>query len=218
MAWTTPRTWTSYELVTAALLNTHVRDNLAFFASTRYIPIPLSTAYYDSGTMGGFLTSATINVAKDEGVGTTNLTTFPYQSIIFPDSGTTGVAFNFHVPPDYGGTPVLKFTAYNAGTTIDSTSAAVFVAYVGAIANLGVDIVGGTTIQANTGGAVISGSMILERTVFDGGLIPLTNTGGLAAGRSAALYLVRTPAAANDNVGKDVGIIDIWLEYSPAAA
>lgn len=28
MAWTTPRTWAAGELVTAALLNTHVRDNL----------------------------------------------------------------------------------------------------------------------------------------------------------------------------------------------
>ena len=27
MAWTTPRTWTTGELVTAAIMNTHVRDN-----------------------------------------------------------------------------------------------------------------------------------------------------------------------------------------------
>jgi hypothetical protein len=28
MAWTTPRTWTTGEIVTAALMNTHLRDNL----------------------------------------------------------------------------------------------------------------------------------------------------------------------------------------------
>lgn len=28
MAWTTPRTWTTSEVVTAAMMNTHVRDNL----------------------------------------------------------------------------------------------------------------------------------------------------------------------------------------------
>lgn len=28
MAWTTPRTWTTGEVVTAAIMNTHVRDNL----------------------------------------------------------------------------------------------------------------------------------------------------------------------------------------------
>ena len=30
MAWTSPRTWVTAELVTAALLNTHVRDNLTY--------------------------------------------------------------------------------------------------------------------------------------------------------------------------------------------
>lgn len=29
MAWTAPRTWTTGELVTAAIMNTHVRDNLS---------------------------------------------------------------------------------------------------------------------------------------------------------------------------------------------
>lgn len=33
MAWTTPRTWSSNEIVTAALLNTHVRDNEGFLIS-----------------------------------------------------------------------------------------------------------------------------------------------------------------------------------------
>lgn len=30
MAWTTPRDWTTNELVTATLLNTHLRDNLSY--------------------------------------------------------------------------------------------------------------------------------------------------------------------------------------------
>lgn len=30
MAWTAPRTWVAGEVVTAALLNTHVRDNLSY--------------------------------------------------------------------------------------------------------------------------------------------------------------------------------------------
>ncbi len=37
MAWTTPKTWTTGELVTAADLNTHVRDNLtAVFAPSNF--------------------------------------------------------------------------------------------------------------------------------------------------------------------------------------
>ena len=39
MAWTTPRTWVSGELVTAALMNSAVRDNLNI----------LKTAINDSG-------------------------------------------------------------------------------------------------------------------------------------------------------------------------
>jgi hypothetical protein len=40
MAWTTPRTWVSGEVVTAALLNTHLRDNLNAIANlwTTYTP------------------------------------------------------------------------------------------------------------------------------------------------------------------------------------
>lgn len=35
MAWTDPRTWVTAETVTAALLNTHVRDNLKAFSDAR---------------------------------------------------------------------------------------------------------------------------------------------------------------------------------------
>lgn len=43
MAWTTPRTWTTNELVTKSIMDTHVRDNLlailpAGTASTTYTP------------------------------------------------------------------------------------------------------------------------------------------------------------------------------------
>lgn len=36
MAWTTPRTWVTGELVTASLLNTHVRDNLNYTKEIGY--------------------------------------------------------------------------------------------------------------------------------------------------------------------------------------
>jgi hypothetical protein len=36
MAWTTPRTWTTGEVVTAAMMNTHVRDNLLALFSRRF--------------------------------------------------------------------------------------------------------------------------------------------------------------------------------------
>jgi hypothetical protein len=36
MAWTTPRTWTTGEVVTAAMMNTQVRDNLLALFSRRF--------------------------------------------------------------------------------------------------------------------------------------------------------------------------------------
>ena len=34
MAWVVPRTWTTGELITAAIMNLHVRDNLSYLYST----------------------------------------------------------------------------------------------------------------------------------------------------------------------------------------
>jgi hypothetical protein len=50
MAWTTPRTWVTSELVTAAVMNAHVRDNLVYLKAALFIKgmvLPFS------GTLGG---------------------------------------------------------------------------------------------------------------------------------------------------------------------
>lgn len=69
MPWTTPRTWTPGELVTADLLNTHLRDNLLHIyarlsigarvantlnqsiPNTLWTPLGFSTARYDTDTL-----------------------------------------------------------------------------------------------------------------------------------------------------------------------
>ena len=40
MAWTTPRTWTDGELVTKAIMDTHVRDNLNFLLKNAFFQMP----------------------------------------------------------------------------------------------------------------------------------------------------------------------------------
>ncbi len=47
MAWTVPRTWVTNEVVTSALLNTHVRDNESYLYATRVSGYVTST-----GTVG----------------------------------------------------------------------------------------------------------------------------------------------------------------------
>lgn len=44
MAWTTPRTWVTSEVVSASLLNTHVRDNLNALYSPPYAHVYQTTA------------------------------------------------------------------------------------------------------------------------------------------------------------------------------
>jgi hypothetical protein len=45
MAWTTPKSWATNEVVTAANMNTHLRDNMAFVGS------PPSCAVYNSASI-----------------------------------------------------------------------------------------------------------------------------------------------------------------------
>lgn len=58
MSWTTPRTWVAGEVVTAAIMNTHVRDNLSFLKNNQVIAGVLTS----SGTVStgaGFSSSRT---------------------------------------------------------------------------------------------------------------------------------------------------------------
>lgn len=59
MAWTTPRTWVSGETLTAALLNTHVRDNFDAIGDpwTSYSPT-LSNWTLGNGTLTGYYIQA----------------------------------------------------------------------------------------------------------------------------------------------------------------
>ena len=45
MAYTTPRTWTAGETVTAALMNTHLRDNLTAIVAANPLVVPAARVY-----------------------------------------------------------------------------------------------------------------------------------------------------------------------------
>ena len=50
MAWTTPRTWTTGEVVTKTIMDTHVRDNLNALASLDFAQITSDTAAISATT------------------------------------------------------------------------------------------------------------------------------------------------------------------------
>lgn len=65
MAWTTPRTWSTGELVTAAVLNTHVRDNLNAIGNPWTAYTPSWTAATTNPSLGnGTATGAYIQAGK----------------------------------------------------------------------------------------------------------------------------------------------------------
>ena len=66
MAWTTPRTWVTNELVTAAMLNTHIRDNLNYLLNPN--------GFFTSST-GTFTTSSATPVTVNAALSTT-ITTY----------------------------------------------------------------------------------------------------------------------------------------------
>lgn len=65
MAWTVPRTWVAAEVVTAALLNTHLRDNLKALGDAWASYTPAWTASTTNPTLGnGTITGVFIQPGK----------------------------------------------------------------------------------------------------------------------------------------------------------
>lgn len=102
MAWTTPRTWVAGEIVTAALLNTHVRDNLLAVSGIwqGYTP-----------TISGF--TGTLSVARYSQVGKTVTVYGKYT--VTAVSGTMSVSLpvtaSSNLPIGTGAPPLGRATA-----------------------------------------------------------------------------------------------------------
>lgn len=92
MAWTSPRTWLSGEKLTAALLNTHVRDNLKAIGDTWTSYTPVWTAATTNPVIGnGTITGAYAAAGK---------LIFYRISIIGGSTTTWGSgAYSFTYPP-----------------------------------------------------------------------------------------------------------------------
>ena len=91
MAWTPPKTWTPGELVTAANMNVHVRDNLTNLDS-RLTTAGLTTLTANDTAVANSATSADqILFTTYIGVGTPNLLTNVGDTIAFRVAGRFGV-------------------------------------------------------------------------------------------------------------------------------
>ena len=108
MAWTTPRTWTTGELVTASIMNVHVRDNLnetgPFLVTTKGDIVVASAANnLDRVAVGANNTILTADSAEVTGVKWTSTITSP--TIVTPTVAATGWtnATHAHAAANSGG-------------------------------------------------------------------------------------------------------------------
>lgn len=81
MSWTRPKTWTSGDVITAALLNAHLRDNLSFAHGGAHPAVRVTRASNQSIPSGSYNTSTTAGVPVERWRPTSiNWSTFTYNT------------------------------------------------------------------------------------------------------------------------------------------
>lgn len=103
MAWTAPRTWVTSEIVTAAIMNSHVRDNL------------LETAPAKAAAAGGIIATSGANSVVNRLIVTDEIqTSETTTSTSYTDLATAGPDL---VTLSTGTTALILITAYMANST-----------------------------------------------------------------------------------------------------
>jgi hypothetical protein len=141
MAWTAPRTWATSELVTASMMNTHVRDNLSalwvgttagdmdyYTAATTKDRIPIGTAGYglfSTGSIpewsGGIKvihnnTSDTVKQSSDAG---NEIYTFTIPANTLGTNGMIGVCGWINVTASTSDATPFSYVTYGSSNTSD---------------------------------------------------------------------------------------------------
>jgi hypothetical protein len=139
MAWTSPRTWVAAEVVTAALLNTHVRDNLKAIgdAWTAWTPAYTNITIGNAAVTARYMQAGKlVHASYFMTVGST--TSFAAGNLLFSPPTTmlaganqvigSGVGIDVSGGPAYRGTVALVTTSTrivfvaDGGTFISNTS------------------------------------------------------------------------------------------------
>lgn len=107
MSWTTPRTWTATEVVTAAEMNTHIRDNLNDL-NIRSTLVSATVSTSESTASTTFTDLATVGPAVTTTVGT---------------SGLILVILTSHVAVDTAGGFATMGVAVSGATTVATNEA-----------------------------------------------------------------------------------------------
>lgn len=96
MAWSTPRTWTSGEVVTAANLNTYVSDNLTALGAPPFCDVYATTPGNTSGTSMQF-TAVPFDSDRADSTGSMHSTATQTSRITVPIDGMYHVQGGFNI-------------------------------------------------------------------------------------------------------------------------
>lgn len=116
MPWTTPKSWATNEVVTAANMNTHLRDNVAFLGS------PPACSVYNSAPVSVANSTLTLLGANSENYDTDTMhsTSVNTSRITFTTAGRYQVSATVRFATDNDGVRAVEFlvdgaTAYAIG-------------------------------------------------------------------------------------------------------
>jgi len=144
MAWTTPRTWVSGEVVTAALLNTHLRDNLNAIGNawTTYTPAwtasttnpvinngTLTGSYMQAGKYVTFRIRVVMGSTTTYGSGT-YFFSYPFTAALVNNPGINGYVYRATSWSNFlgvgFGTDKFRMTITTTNALVTNTSPVVF--------------------------------------------------------------------------------------------
>lgn len=151
MAWTTPRTWVTSEVVTASVMNTHVRDNLN------------ETAPANASASGGFIFATALNTVATRAIASDSVSTSQTTtSTSYTNLATTGPSVTITT----GTAVVVALNALMSNNSAGQTS------------YMSVDTSGATTLAASDAYCVAYESGAASDQIIHSGVFLLGMTAG----------------------------------------
>lgn len=202
MAWTTPRTWTNGEVVDAAMLNTHVRDNLNYLKTQVAAHFLLSGASLAPSIVAPCAFPTQIEMTTNN------------QNIVVPAFGATATEAGewtlAYLPDDYDGGIITARAVWTANST--STNAVVWSFDARAYAdNDSLDQAWGAGVSVTDA----NGSSAYMVRISDASAA-ITIGGTPAAGQLLQFRIKRLGANAADTLAVDAYLLGVIITYTRA--
>ena len=196
MAWTAPRTWVVGEVVTAALMNTFIRDN--------QLDIEANLENHTYGYHTNLEREIWLNAAAGSSETAAESDDFVYGSRELDDGNLEFVAWTLKVPEDYVSTPSV-YAVWICGAAAGNMYWKFQIDWVAAD-----EAVGANTSDPGYGVDATAGVNTIN---VDPPPLALT-WAGLATGDYLAIRMTRDAGHINDTIDADVWLLGIVFSYT----